>query len=281
MFVLDEALHWYDQGITPIPLVYRTKRPVVKWGEWRNQLPPLHLVKQWFAGLYNIAIIISGDLVVLDFDETPQYHKWRIAHPKAATTYTVKSNRGYHVYLYVTAPTATAGMAGGEILAAGHQLTVPPSVHESGHMYRAVGARSIMRIGSLAEIDIVPIETQRVEVVSADNDDRAPRVWLPTGEDNGQWAGTPVKDIKRAVSINELFKRFGLVLPTDGGKSYLISCPFHEDSTPSMQIWPSDNHAKCHSPSCRAHKNMDVIDLAALWWNVSNYTAIRMLAKSI
>lgn len=276
--MLNEALRWREQGITPIPCRYRSKQPVVKWKQWSTIVPPLALVHRWFVGLQNLAIIIGNDLTVLDFDISVHYHNWRIAHPSLSATYTVKSCRGYHVYFRVAARNETANMLGGEILAAGHMITVPPSVHQSGHVYMAIGNHPILSVSSLDEIGIVPMARERIGVVSGETEQIEPRVWLPTGNENFNEGELPIGKIKANVSIASLLARMGVQAAT-GNKSFVMCCPFHEDNNPSFQVWTDTNKAYCHAAGCRAHRSMDVIDLAALYWNVSNKTAIGMLAN--
>lgn len=272
MKALDHALMWHDRGVAPIPLSYRSKKPVVEWGIFRSTLPPIALVKRWFAGLRNIAIVINQDYVILDFDIPIEYHRWRMRYE--LKTYTVKSNRGYHVYLRMDEPITTSAMAGGEILATGHMITVPCSVHRSGHQYAAINDHPIQRVNSLANIGITPIEIEPSEHfdIAGEYDDYAPRYWLPTGE----WresTESPIEKIKRYISIASLLGQPGRQ------SSYVMICPFHDDSTPSFQVWPADNRAYCHAPHCKAHRSIDVIDCASLLWKVDTKRAIGMLAS--
>lgn len=267
-----EAMRWLDAGIVPIPLRYRSKQPVVKWRQWYGQLPPTELVNRWFAGLRNMAIIISGELIVLDFDIAMFYHKWRIAHPDIAITYTVKSRRGYHVYFYAKSPTETANMEGGEILASGHMLTVPPSTHESGHVYLSVGGGDILTVSGLNEIGIVPIEKERVAILA--DLPESNQVWLPVAGGGQDWGESPVEYVKRRVDMFDLLIRMGM--KPGSGKTVVMQCPFHEDKNPSFQVW--HDGAYCHSTNCVAHRQLDVIGVAALYWRVSQGKAIGILA---
>lgn len=272
-----EALAWYDRGITPIPLVYRTKRPVVGWRQWVDQQPPAAILQRWFCGLRNMAIIISGDLVVLDFDIPAFYHRWRMAQPTLSQTYTVKSNRGYHAYLYAKTPTKTASMEGGEILASGHMLTVPPSTHESGHIYRVLGSGEILTVSGLDEAGIIAIEREKSIFLDNEQSYDAP-VILPTSGNHDDWDEKPVTYIKRRIDMYDLLVRLGFS-GLGSGKTVVMRCPFHEDKNPSFQVWRDG--AYCHSTNCKAHRQLDVISMAAMWWQVSQSTAISMLARMI
>jgi hypothetical protein len=272
MDTLDYALMWHERGVSPIPLLYRSKKPIVEWGIFRSTLPPTALIKRWFSGLRNIAIIINQDYVILDFDLPIEYHRWRMRY--RLNTYTVKSNRGYHVYLQVDEPVNTAPMSGGEILASGHMVTVPCSVHQSGRRYVVINDSPILRVESVAAIGITPIEIERDEHhnVVGNYDDYTPRAWLPTGE-RQQSDELPIERIKRYISIASLLGQ------TAKQASFVMRCPFHDDSTPSLQVWPTDNRAYCHAPHCKAHRSIDVIDCAELLWKVDKRRAISMLAS--
>lgn len=273
MNALDHALQWYDRGVAPIPLMYRSKKPIVEWGAYRTTLPPRALLKRWFLGLRNIAIVLNQDYIILDFDIPAFYHQWRIKNQ--FDTYTVKSNRGYHVYFQVDEPIDTSAMTGGEILAAGHMATVPCSKHASGHQYTAINDHPILRIESVKHAGITPIEIKHVSIDSVWDgcDSYESRAWLPTGGYR-QSNESPIDKIKRYASITKL-------LGITTNSTTVIRCPFHDDKTPSFQIWPTENRAFCHAPHCIAHRSIDVIDVAALLWKVDNKRAIGMLASQV
>jgi hypothetical protein len=225
--------------------------------------------------LRNIAIVLNRDYAILDFDVSDAYHRWRIQHP--IKTYTVKSNRGYHVYLRVAEPLSTSAMQGGEILASGHMATIPCSVHKSGHTYEAINEYQILSVDSLADIGVIaiPIEAQRTEqTYDGICHDYEARAWLPTGGTLNA-DESPIAKIKRYASITKLLGY------TSKNSTFVMCCPFHDDSTPSLQVWPADNKAYCHAPHCVAHRSIDVIDAAALLWKVDNKRAIGMLASQV
>lgn len=274
MNALDHALQWYDRGVAPIPLMYRSKKPIVEWGAYRTTLPPRALLKRWFLGLRNIAIVLNQDYIILDFDIPAFYHRWRIRNQH--DTYTVKSNRGYHVYFQVDEQIDTSAMDGGEILAAGHMATVPCSVHLSGNRYQAINDHPILRVESVKSVGVTPIKIEPVKIDAlwtGNHDDYEARSWLPTGGYDKS-DESPIDKIKRYASITNL-------LGITATSTTVIRCPFHDDKTPSFQIWPNDNRAFCHAPHCIAHRSIDVIDVAALLWKVDNKRAISMLASQV
>ena len=66
-----------------------------------------------------------------------------------------------------------------------------------------------------------------------------------------------IQDIKINLSILEVLNRYQL--KPDRNKR--ICCPFHDDKTPSMQVYPETNTVYCFSTNCKLHgKAVDQID---------------------
>ncbi|WP_083299074.1 CHC2 zinc finger domain-containing protein [Weeksella sp. HMSC059D05] len=66
-----------------------------------------------------------------------------------------------------------------------------------------------------------------------------------------------ITEIKQKLTIANVLHYYGL--KTD--KQSRINCPFHEDKTPSMQVYYKTQTAYCFSSNCKTHgKSMDVID---------------------
>lgn len=66
-----------------------------------------------------------------------------------------------------------------------------------------------------------------------------------------------ISEIKQKLTMSNVLHYYGL--KTD--KQSRISCPFHEDKTPSMQVYYKTQTAYCFSSNCKTHgKSMDVID---------------------
>lgn len=59
-----------------------------------------------------------------------------------------------------------------------------------------------------------------------------------------------IKDIKQQLSIVRVLEHYGLQMDKNGR----LKCPFHEDKTPSMQIYPKSNTYCCFSSNCNAGK---------------------------
>jgi DNA primase len=84
-----------------------------------------------------------------------------------------------------------------------------------------------------------------------------------------------IADIKSRLSIESVLIHYGLTPDRNG----MLSCPFHEDGTPSMQLYATTVH--CFSTNCAQHgKNIDVIDFILHKEGCTKHEAI-MKAKAM
>lgn len=66
-----------------------------------------------------------------------------------------------------------------------------------------------------------------------------------------------ISEIKQKLTMAQVLHYYGL--KTD--KSNRLNCPFHQDKTPSFQVYYKTQTAYCFSSNCKTHgKSMDVID---------------------
>lgn len=84
-----------------------------------------------------------------------------------------------------------------------------------------------------------------------------------------------IKDIKQQLSIVRVLEHYGLQMDKNGR----LKCPFHEDKTPSMQIYPKSNTYCCFSSNCNAGKG-DQIQFIELQDKQGKHQAI-LKAKSL
>ncbi|AZI56118.1 toprim domain-containing protein [Epilithonimonas vandammei] len=81
-----------------------------------------------------------------------------------------------------------------------------------------------------------------------------------------------IHDIKSQLSIATVLHYYGL----KPDKNAKMCCPFHEDKTPSMQIYYKTQTAYCFSSTCKTHgKSIDVIDFIMHKENLSKHEAIK------
>jgi len=83
-----------------------------------------------------------------------------------------------------------------------------------------------------------------------------------------------ISEIKEKLTMATVLHYYGL--KTD--KQSRINCPFHEDKTPSMQVYYKTQTAYCFSGNCKTHgKSMDVIDFIL---HKENATKAEAIAKA-
>ena len=80
-----------------------------------------------------------------------------------------------------------------------------------------------------------------------------------------------IKEIKSRLSILEVLNHYGL----KPDRNKMLCCPFHEDKTPSMQVYPETNTVFCFSGNCKLHsKAIDQIDFILHKENCTKHEAI-------
>ncbi|MCU0414179.1 MAG: bifunctional DNA primase/polymerase, partial [Ignavibacteriaceae bacterium] len=72
-YMVKEAAKSYVQaGLSIIPTILESKRPVIQWKAWQEKLPSPELVETWFSkGDYAVALIggkVSGNVEIIDID---------------------------------------------------------------------------------------------------------------------------------------------------------------------------------------------------------------------
>ncbi len=66
-----------------------------------------------------------------------------------------------------------------------------------------------------------------------------------------------IQEIKQRLTLSMLLAHYGL----KPDKNLRLNCPFHQDKTPSLQVYYKTHTAYCFSSNCKTHgKAMDVID---------------------
>ncbi|MCI0457179.1 MAG: bifunctional DNA primase/polymerase [Gemmataceae bacterium] len=92
---LRSALEAAEKGYSPIPVLPGTKVPAVKWRTWQEELPPVELIRAWFAVRRNIAIVTRG-IVVFDCDDP---NVLDLVLDQAGQTPTIcQTPHGFHAY---------------------------------------------------------------------------------------------------------------------------------------------------------------------------------------
>ena len=113
------------------------KRPHKKVGQKTGYLwsiPPTHKqLDKWFNDntVKSYAVLcgaISGNLFVLDFDKRREYRRFKAKHKELAKTLTIRTSRGYHVYLRTETSVKAQKIRGGDLQGEGTYVISPGSV---------------------------------------------------------------------------------------------------------------------------------------------------------
>jgi DNA primase len=80
-----------------------------------------------------------------------------------------------------------------------------------------------------------------------------------------------INEIKQNLTLSAVLHHYNL----KPDKNHRLNCPFHEDKTPSMQVYYKTHSAFCFSANCKAHgKAIDVIDFIMLKESLTKHDAI-------
>src|SRR5690606_10486627 len=80
-----------------------------------------------------------------------------------------------------------------------------------------------------------------------------------------------IAEIKQALTLAQVLQHYGL----KPDKHLRLHCPFHDDKTPSMQVYYKTHTAYCFSSNCKTHgKAIDVIDFIMYMEKLSKHAAI-------
>ncbi|MBX9853170.1 MAG: DNA primase, partial [Cytophagaceae bacterium] len=87
-----------------------------------------------------------------------------------------------------------------------------------------------------------------------------------------------IKDIKEKLNLSAVIQHYGF----KADKYNRINCPFHNDKTPSMQLYWKTHTAYCFSANCTTHgKSLDVIDFIMNMEKSNKHQAIKKAQELI
>jgi len=271
--IVDHVFRWWENDISVVPVKYMTKIPMRPWRRWAGKKQPKPVLESWFSNAWpcNLGVILSGGLCVVDFDDPFSYLSWTGRAPHLAESYTVKTGRGRHVYLWLAKEEYyTYHFDGGELKCNGI-VVAPPSVHPSGREYEE--ASEFSRILGVAGIDDIGVRILGNEELPGWVD-HSPSTY------QGKDGLSTVEAIKGAFGIGQFLSQHTTLKPLGDG-TFVGVCPFHNDSNPSLRVWPDEGRCYCHAPHCVAHRRTDVIAAAAYLWNISVSQAACRLAQEL
>jgi DNA primase len=80
-----------------------------------------------------------------------------------------------------------------------------------------------------------------------------------------------ISDIKSKLTLKEVLNHYGL----KPDKHLRLNCPFHNDKTPSLQVYYKTHTCYCFSSNCSTHgKSLDVIDFILHKEGITKHEAI-------
>ena len=258
MTPLDTSLFWLGQGIATVPLVYRSKKPLVPWTPFKTHLPSTEQIKLWYEDCKsrNLALVTGWcNICVLDFDTPESYsafYVWHLIHnPAILNTYRVLSNRGIHVYYYLSEPVKLATLPGAlfEIKSSGCLVTAPPSIHESGRAYTPLNDPTNIRVVTPEQIlNYSPVVLEPLIFPLQRRSKYAP---AEVFTDN------PIEAIKAGVPILSFFPNAQKI----DERFYRCDCPFHGHKS-NFWIDTQLNICGCFA-GCIGRPSLDVLDFYA------------------
>lgn len=126
------------------------KKPAIKWRMFQKRAASPAELESLFPGDATALGIVCGrvsGLVVIDFDDQLRYGKFCRRFPQHVATYTVKTNRGFHLYFGTEQNVPSHQFLGGDIKGERSYVIAPPSVI-AGFKYRQVKEISPLELSS-------------------------------------------------------------------------------------------------------------------------------------
>lgn len=274
MTIEETARFWLGEGIATVPLLYKSKVPLVKWGDYKTRLPSLSEIDMWYddGRLRNLALLTGWqNILVLDFDSPENWASWLILQmeyqPQILDTYRVMSNRGIHVYYYLSEPCKLDSLQGAlfEVKCSGRLVTTPPSVHESGKQYSSKDDPSNIRVVTPEQIlNYSPLHFAPV-VYPLSRSRYAPTV------NSGN-------DLLPEILKIPILQFFDNAMPVDADKRfYRTHCPFHGHRS-NFWIDTQLNICGCYK-GCIGKPSLDVVAFYSQLNDISNSDAIKELKR--
>ncbi|MFA5450451.1 MAG: bifunctional DNA primase/polymerase [Dehalococcoidales bacterium] len=156
--------HYQDMGLSFFPIPYKSKESTIQWKRYQTSCPREDEIRKWNNGApSNLAVVTgkaSGNLVVLDFDDTDRYCEFtNTFYDKTGIgdlfeyTLCVQTSRGVHVWLRVEDLPKSTKLPSLDIKSEGGYVLAPPSVHPTGKVYEFIDpdmpVKSIQRLSDI------------------------------------------------------------------------------------------------------------------------------------
>lgn len=139
---MNKWLIWYrEQGLNVIALPLQTKgeAKTISWKQYEERKTTVQEQQEMLKDLSNIALIngkTSNNTITIDIDDKKLWEKKLLG--SFPDTFTVETSRGVHLHYTVDILPKNQKLKqyGIEILSQGSIAIMPPSIHESGWVYR-------------------------------------------------------------------------------------------------------------------------------------------------
>lgn len=126
------------------------KKPAIRWREYQKRVAsPAEIEAHFQSDVTALGVVcgkVSG-LLVIDFDDHLRYQQFCRRFPQHVATYTVKTNRGFHLYFRSEQTVPSHQFAGGDIKGERSYVIAPPS-QIAGFQYRAVKKIPALQLSS-------------------------------------------------------------------------------------------------------------------------------------
>jgi len=280
---IETAKLWLSRGISPIPLLPKSKMPMFHWKKWATELPTEKHLAVWFNNKNNNIAICCGmsNLVVIDFDDMDKFREWIFRLEDTVwfdiflNTYSVQTSRGIHIYLYCDKlphkHTVKEKMI--DIKSSGFVL-VPPSIHPSGTLYKENNNKAILRVATLDDLFPHEFVTHKCDDKCVIADENS---WDVRIDENS----IGIEDIKK-ISMLTVAQWYTHMSPMSN-QYWIGCCPGHDDKHPSFHVDIVNNKCFCHSTRCKLNGDywLDTLDFYALIEGIDKKEAFKQLRKVI
>jgi hypothetical protein len=259
-----------------LPLKPHSKHLQPGFGPRKAHISDLAFARKWFLNTdANLGVLLGGPslLLVADWDDASAYEAWRATHGASVETLVEQTPRGFHAFFFADEQLPSAAQAcpehsrrtGCEIKTSG-ACAVFPSAHPSGDVYRIAHPAPIVRLSAAQLRSLFPFLSAANPLTPSTP---TPSPLLDVGL---------IARIKAAHSTLDEMLDAGIELRPAGPNTLIGRCPFHDDHTPSLWLYPDTSLWGCNRPDCPAHGVHDVCNFRALRFGISNRAAIHQLA---
>lgn len=261
---------WLALGVAILPLEPRSKHIQPGFGPRRACITDRNVARRWFLDTdANLGVVLGGStgLVVADWDDASAYRDWRATRGATVESLIERTARGYHIFFF--APGLSSATNGACEFKAHGACMVAPSIHPSGVRYRLLHPAPLATLDGCTAHSLFPFLSAAADASTPPSFANSPCSPAHTGL---------IARIKAARPILDELHDAGVELRPAGHQTLVGRCPFHQDHTPSLWVYPDSGLWGCNRPDCPAAGTHDVINFRVRWRSVSNRAAIRLLA---